>query len=327
MLETSLQPTPGWYPDPAGSGDLRFYDGVSWSQQTRPLAHSVPAFSTPVAQADLVTAFPPAPSNSPEIKLPWFKIAWNIVKPSRTGLDLLMRSVGTLCFMASVVLLSYSLWETRISAYFTAQAQSELRAIFESQYDTPPVTGPLSAPAPSASLELPSPVLAAETTTTTTTIPPVLPSLPQRGELVGRLLIPSLGLDQMILAGTDTGTLKKGPGLWADSVFPGTPGNAMIAGHRTTYGGPFRHLNDLAPGDKIIFEAPGQPQAVFEVRGTDIVSPKQVTVGAQTDGVRLTLTTCDPPGSAAKRLVVQAELVEGAYVSSALPSSEWIFQS
>jgi sortase A len=250
-------------------------------------------------------------------------MVWNFVKPSRSGTDLLMRSIGTICFMASVVLLSYSLWETRISAYFTAQAQSELRAVFESKYTTPPVTGPLAAPSDSPSRQLP---VYAETTTTTT-IAPIPPLLPPKGELVGRLLIPSIGLDQMILAGTDTGTLKKGPGLWENSVFPGAPGNAMMAGHRTTYGGPFRHLNDLTPGDKIIFEAPGQPPAVFEVRGSDIVSPKQVTVGAQTSGVRLTLTTCDPPGSAAKRLVVQAELVEGAYIKDALPASVWTFQS
>lgn len=326
MLETSAQPTPGWYPDPAGSGDLRFYDGVSWSSQTRPLSQSVPAFSTPVSNDDLLSAFPPAPSRSPEIKSPWFRLLWNFVRPSRSGSDLLVRSIGTICFMASVVLLSYSLWETRISAYFTAQAQSELRAMFDSQYQTPPVTGPLSAPTTVGSLTLPSPVMV-ETTTTTTTLPPIPPQVPGKGELVGRLVIPSIGLDQMILSGTDTGTLKKGPGLWSDSVFPGTPGNAMMAGHRTTYGGPFRHLDDLAPGDKIIFEAPGQPAAVFEVRGSDIVSPKQVTVGSQTPGVRLTLTTCDPPGSAAKRLVVQAELVEGAYVSEALPASSWFFQS
>ena len=325
MLETSIQPAPGWYPDPAGSGDLRFFDGVSWSKQTSPLSKSAPAFSTPIDKTGLIEAFPPAPSSSPEIKLPWLKMAWNFVKPSRSGADLLMRSLGTLCFMASVVLLSYSLWETRISAYFTAQAQNELRATFESKYVTPPVTGPLAAaPVNSPARQSPGYV---EATTTTTTAPPIPPLLPAKGELVGRLLIPSIGLDQMILAGTDTGTLKKAPGLWENSIFPGTPGNAMIAGHRTTYGGPFRHLNDLAPGDKIIFEAPGQPPAVFEVRGSDVVSPKQVTVGAQTSGVRLTLTTCDPPGSAAKRLVVQAELVEGAYVKDALPASLWTFQS
>jgi LPXTG-site transpeptidase (sortase) family protein len=217
------------------------------------------------------------------------------------------------------VLLGYSLWETRISAYIAAQAQSELRREFELGFVVPVITEPLS--------KLPSAVdQEAQVVTTTSTIPPV-PLLPENGQLVGRLIVPNIDIDHMILVGTDGSTLKDGPGLWEESVFPGTPGNAMISGHRTTYGGPFRHLDALKPGDKIYFEAVGQPRAVFEVRGTGIVSPKQVEVAGQGPGVRLTLTTCDPPGSAAKRLVIQAELIEGAHVSQSLSAADWTFRS
>ena len=315
----------GWFPDPAGSGNLRFYDGAAWTQSTRIPAESSPAFSTPAAVDNTIDAvriaqmFPPAPSGSPELRLPPMSLLKQALRPSRSGVVLLVRSVGTLCFLASIVLLGYSLWETRISAYIAAQAQSELRREFELGFVVPVITEPLS--------KLPSAVdQEAQVVTTTSTIPPV-PLLPANGQLIGRLIVPNIDIDHMILVGTDGSTLKDGPGLWEESVFPGTPGNAMIAGHRTTYGGPFRHLDALKPGDKIYFEAVGQPRAVFEVRGTGIVSPRQVEVAGQGPGVRLTLTTCDPPGSAAKRLIIQAELIEGAYLSQSLSAADWTFRS
>jgi sortase A len=141
------------------------------------------------------------------------------------------------------------------------------------------------------------------------------------------LSIPKIGVEQVVLAGTDTAVLAEGPGILAGSSFPGTPGNATIAGHRTTYGGPFRRLDELAPGDRIEFSAPGEQDAVFEVRGVEVVSPSASQVAAQTPGVRLTLVTCDPPGSTARRLVVQAELVSGTYEPAALPVAGWQFSS
>jgi sortase A len=241
----------GWFPDPAGSGNLRFYDGSAWTQSTRIPAESSPAFSTPAAAntmdaVRIAQMFPPAPSRSPELRLPPMYLLKQALRPSRSGVVLLVRSIGTLCFLASIVLLGYSLWETRISAYIAAQAQSELRREFESGFIVPVITEPLS--------KLPSAVdQPAQVVVTTTTIPPAppIPLIPSRGQLVGRLIVPNIDIDHMILVGTDRSTLNDGPGLWEASVFPGTPGNAMIAGHRTTYGGPFRHLDALKPGDKI----------------------------------------------------------------------------
>lgn len=324
MSHTQAHAQSGWFPDPAGSGNLRFYDGSAWTQETRLPAESSPAFSTPavdntVDAVRIAQMFPPAPSSSPELRLPPMSLLKQALRPSRSGVVLAVRSAGTLCFLASIVLLGYSLWETRISAYIAAQAQSELRREFESGVTVPEITEPLS--------KLPSATDQTAQVVTTSTTLPLAPPLPVPGELVGRLIVPNIDIDHMILVGTDRSTLNDGPGLWESSVFPGTPGNAMIAGHRTTYGGPFRHLDALKPGDKIYFEAVGQPRAVFEVRGVDIVSPKQVEVAGQGPGVRLTLTTCDPPGSAAKRLVVQAELIEGTYLSQSLPAADWTFRS
>jgi len=67
----------------------------------------------------------------------------------------------------------------------------------------------------------------------------------------------------------------------------------------------------------------GQPAAIFEVRGHTIASPFDVRVTGQTTGVRLTLTTCDPVGSAAQRYVVEAELISGKNAIYATPKARW----
>jgi sortase A len=149
----------------------------------------------------------------------------------------------------------------------------------------------------------------------------------ERAGVVGRLTIPSIGVDEVVAAGTDVGVLNGGPGLWEDGVLPGLPGNATIAGHRNTYGSSFYYLDRLAPGDRIVFEAPGRPPAVFEVRGSAVVAPWEVGVTAQGPGVRLTLTTCTPIGTAESRLIVQAELVEGEFAAQALPADGWAFRN
>lgn len=149
------------------------------------------------------------------------------------------------------------------------------------------------------------------------------PTMPPAGDVAAGLRIPKIGVDVVTSAGTDTKTLKRGPGIWLPGVMPGEAGNATISGHRTTYGAPFRHLDDLVVGDQIFVDVPGQPEAVYEVRASFIVSPDDVAVTNQTDGVRLTLTTCDPVGSDADRLVIQAELVAGAQVADAIPAANW----
>ena len=106
---------------------------------------------------------------------------------------------------------------------------------------------------------------------------------------------------------------------------PGNPGNAAIAGHRTTYGAPFHNIDQLAPGDEIIvttlqgeFRYEVLPQPTDEVddsgepvmRGNFIVAPSQVEVLDDFGDNRLTLTACHPKYSARQRIVVVAQLVE-----------------
>lgn len=132
----------------------------------------------------------------------------------------------------------------------------------------------------------------------------------EEGEELALLRIPTLGLDLVVFEGTATATLKRGPGHLDGTPVPGQPGNSVISGHRTTYGAPFFALDDLEAGDEIeVDTALGTHR--FAVRDLVIVKPTDVWVAAPREGAWLTLTTCNPVGSARERLVVMAELIEG----------------
>ncbi len=130
------------------------------------------------------------------------------------------------------------------------------------------------------------------------------------GEAFGVIRIPSIGLDRVLFGGVSRNTLTQGPGHMPWTPVPGQPGNAVVSGHRTTYGAPFLDLDQLAPGDMIEVEtAIGVHR--YTVRDTIIVLPTEVWVTDHKPGAWLTLTTCNPKFSAAERLIVRAEMTEG----------------
>lgn len=149
-------------------------------------------------------------------------------------------------------------------------------------------------------------------TSTTTTPEPVLMSEPAgvEGQPLGLLIIDKIELEAVLFEGVDRKTLKQGPGHMPWTPLPGQPGNAVLSGHRTTYGRPFYELDQLVVGDEIEVET-AIGVSVYEVRVIHIVAPTDVYVTDPIPGAWLTLTTCHPRFSAAERLVIQAELVSG----------------
>jgi len=149
-------------------------------------------------------------------------------------------------------------------------------------------------------------------TSTTTTPEPVLMSEPAgvEGQPLGLLIIDKIELEAVLFEGVDRKTLKQGPGHMPWTPLPGQPGNAVLSGHRTTYGRPFYELDQLVVGDEIEVET-AIGVSVYEVRVINIVAPTDVYVTDPIPGAWLTLTTCHPRFSAAERLVIQAELVSG----------------
>lgn len=154
------------------------------------------------------------------------------------------------------------------------------------------------------------------TETTSTTRPPLqtiefFPEEPvDEGEPLGTIRIPSIEVDWVLFGGVTPSTLNQGPGHMPWTPLPGQPGNAVISGHRTTYGAPFFDLDQLQPGDVIEVET-AIGVHTYTVRDTIIVSPTDVWVTDPRPGAWLTLTTCHPKFSAAQRLIVQAEMTGG----------------
>jgi len=128
------------------------------------------------------------------------------------------------------------------------------------------------------------------------------------GDAVGRIKIAKMKANFVIVKGSDAASLRKGPGIYDDVPFPGMPGTTAIAGHRTTYGAPFRTINKVKRGDEVIVEMP-YGTFTYEVEKTRIVKPTALYVINRVKYDRLVLSACHPLYSAAKRFIVFARLV------------------
>ena len=204
-------------------------------------------------------------------------------------------TVGRILVVVGILVLlfiPYLLWGTGLK---TAQSQSQLRATFHTAQHqaraarlVPPTapTGPSSTPPRTA---------------------PTVPD-PPIGAAVGILTIPHIDLSMAVVEGTGTAQLQAGPGHYPGTPLPGQQGNAAIAGHRTTYQAPFYNLNQLAPGDSIYVQTV-QGYFLYQVTGTQVVSPSDTSVVDATTSPQLTLTTCTPLYTSSQRLVVHARLV------------------
>ena len=147
------------------------------------------------------------------------------------------------------------------------------------------------------------------------------------GDPMSRIVIPKIGVNNIVVEGTDMDDLRAGAGHYEGSPLPGEAGNVAIAGHRSTWASPFRHLDQLVVGDIIELHSPiathhyevmdaGEINAATRINDDcPIGSPCWVTaedawavVQSERDPL-LTLTTCHPVGSARQRLIIRAKLV------------------
>jgi sortase A len=137
------------------------------------------------------------------------------------------------------------------------------------------------------------------------------------GSAVGRIVIPSIGASFVIVKGTSTGDLESGPGIFPETRFPGIPGTTAIAGHRTTYLAPFRHIDALRRGSRILLKMP-YAHLTYTVVGSRIVEPTNVQAAVAKVGyTRLVLSACTPLFSAAKRILVYGRLTRIVPVGAA----------
>jgi sortase A len=210
-------------------------------------------------------------------KVPKWSIALGIIGK-------LMITVGLL-MLGFVV---YQLWGTGIK---TQQAQNELAKEYEQLTATTVPSNPANSPEPA------------------------LPNEVKRGDVVGRIVMPDIGVNKWIVAGATLDMLERGPGLFANTALPGQLGNSAIAGHRTSYGAPFSRIDQLDPGDDITVITP-RGTFTYAVKETKIVPATAVEVIDTVDPEKATLTlvSCHPRWTSRERIVVFADLVDSGDV-------------
>jgi len=127
-------------------------------------------------------------------------------------------------------------------------------------------------------------------------------------DIIGRIVIPRLGMSVMIAEGVDRLTLRRAAGHIPGTALPGAPGNVAISGHRDTF---FRPLRNIRSHDIITLTTPlGEYR--YRVVSTRITGPSDIAVLRPGEKQTLTLITCYPfyfVGSAPRRYVVRAERV------------------
>jgi sortase A len=219
----------------------------------------------------------------------------------------IVRRVGWGLIWVALLVFAFLAYQLFVTDFLNGRVQAEAKAELSTELEERRV-------------ELPDPEVVTiedtapdEPAAPTTTLAPItyVPEVAgEQGSTLGRMVIPSIDVDEVIFSGVNADTLKMGPGHMPGTPVPGQPGNAVISGHRTTYGRPFYDLDLLEGGDRIEVET-ATGRHVYEVRRTLIVAPDDVQVIQPLVGAWLTLTTCHPHFSAAERLIIQAELVEG----------------
>ena len=188
---------------------------------------------------------------------------------------------------------AYQIWGTSVQE---AHAQSGLRSQLQQDTNTGAVRQRARRGVRSRTSCPTGPPVAAPTT-----------AAPPKASPIGDIRIPVIGLNQVVVEGTNTPDLRKGPGHYMGTPLPGQAGNAAIAGHRTTYGHPFYNLDSVKVGDPIVLTTL-QGIFVYDATKSFVVSPSDTSVVDNVIANQLTLTTCNPRFSASTRLVVQAKL-------------------
>src|SRR3954469_3991136 len=213
-----------------------------------------------------------------------------------------LRFVASVLIMSGILMLADAVltvtWQEPVPAYFAQQSQDRRNS--ELRHDAPLVEADKRTVASIRSQRLRLERLAG-----------LAKSRARTGHAIGSIRIPRIGAHYAVVQGTDTASLRKGPGHYPNTNFPGEGGTVAIAGHRTTYLAPFNAIDKLGTGDQIVLDMPyGRFTYVFEKQ--EIVDPSDLGVVDRVPGAeRLVLSACHPLYSASQRIIVFARLRSG----------------
>lgn len=130
------------------------------------------------------------------------------------------------------------------------------------------------------------------------------------GKPMGRLVIPRMDLNVIFVHGTSWARdLSKGPGHYEQTSVPGLGKTTAIAGHRTTFGAPFRQIDRLKAGDEVVIRLP-YGRFRYRVLGHRVVASDDWSIIRARGFDQLVLSACHPLYSASHRWVVFARLTE-----------------
>ncbi|MFD8227169.1 class E sortase [Streptomyces massasporeus] len=160
---------------------------------------------------------------------------------------------------------------------------------------------------------------------------PAKPAPYAKGRPFAIMYIPRLGFtwNKPVLEGTATGTLKKGLGHYAETAQLGQRGNFAVAGHRRTYGDPFKDFPELRRGDAVVL-TDGTTWFTYRIdkgpyktvpSDIEVIDPVPRTSGYERSGRYLTLTTCEPEWGHSHRLIVWAHLDSTQPVEAGKPEA------
>ena len=210
------------------------------------------------------------------------------------------RITGTLLAIAGVAVLVWVVvvwrWQDPFTALYTTWRQHQLSDSYKRKaeaYQAPP-------PKPGASLAVTTAQLRAQARRYRLNA--------KRGEGIGRIRVPRLGLNMVFVEGTDDASLRKGPGRDRRTYMPGEGQLVYIAGHRTTYLAPFAHIERLEPGDPVTLEVP-YGTFTYRVFKHRIVLADDLSVLRSHGHEVVELQACHPRFFASHRYIAYARLV------------------
>jgi sortase A len=226
-----------------------------------------------------------------------------------------LRRAGTVLIVVGLLVLAYAaavlFWRDPVTDLYSRYQQNRLESALEAEFAAWDAGSPPAAAAPEEEDEAePSTVdVEASRARTARDARRFTESLEQ-GQVFGRLSIPGIGIEVVTVHGTRWGAdLSRGPGHYERTEVPGLGKTVGIAGHRTTFGAPFRRIDDIETGDPITLE---MPYATFryQVFRHEIVDEDDWSVIRDRGFDTLMLSACHPLYGSSERWIVYARLVE-----------------
>jgi sortase A len=209
-----------------------------------------------------------------------------------------VRLLGTVLVIAGALTLAWALvvwqWQDPFTALYTKWRQHQLASQYEKRVRT--FSAPITHSSPTAEKRS----IAREARRYRLSA--------KRGEAIGRIRVPRMGVSMILVNGTDHDTLKKGPGRDGRTFMPGENRLVYIAGHRTTYLAPFSHIDSLRTGDRVTLEVP-YGTFIYSVTRHRIVRSTDLSVLRSPRHEVVELQACHPRFFASHRYIAYARLV------------------